>query len=78
MEKVASYQIMTISALLIIGEGPQNFCVGNNVPVKTDNANVAIAALPLTDTDGTSDQKNDGKNSIDISAPEQHGDMTLI
>ena len=69
---------MTISALSIIGEGPRNFLVDNNVPVKTDNANVAIAALPLTDTDGTTDQKNNSKNSINISAPEQHGDMTLI
>ena len=69
---------MTISALSIIGEGPQNFRVDNDVPVKTDNANVAIAALPPTDTDGTTDQKNDGENSINLSAPEQDGDMTLI
>ena len=69
---------MTISALSIIGEGPWNFLVDHNVPIKTDNANVAIAALHLTDTDETSDEKNNGKNSINSSAPEQHGDMTLI
>ena len=69
---------MTISALSIIGEGPWNFLVDHNVPIKTDNANVAIAALPPTDTDGTSDQKNNGKNSLNISPQEQHGDMTLI
>ena len=31
MEKVVNYQIMTISSLSMIGEGPQNFLVDNNV-----------------------------------------------
>ena len=35
----------------MIGEGPQNFRVDNNVAVKPDNANVALAALPPSDID---------------------------
>ena len=66
MEKVANYCIMTISALSIIGEGPRNFCVDYNVPVKPDNKNIAIAALPPTDTDGATVQQNNGKDSINI------------
>ena len=46
MEKVANYQIMTILALSIIGEGPRNFLVDKDVPIKTNNANIAIAAPP--------------------------------
>ena len=76
MEKIANYQIMTITALSFIGEGPRNFLVDKDVPAPTNKATAAVPALPPNKE--ATEQKEEGKNNNNTSAPKQAGDMNLI
>ena len=76
MEKVANYQIMTITALLFIGEGPRSFLVDKNAPASTNKATAIVPALPPIKE--ATEQKEEGKNNNNTSAPKQAGDMNLI
>ena len=76
MEKILSYRIMTITALLSIGEGPRNILADKDVPTPKNEAPAAVPALPPIEE--TIAPKEEGENNNNISAPKAPGDMTLI
>ena len=67
---------MTITALSSIGEGPSNFLVDKDVPATKTKAPATIPALPPLKE--ITEQKEEGENNNNISAPKTAGDMTLI
>ena len=75
MEKISSYRIM-ITALFSIGEVPRNFLINKDAPATKNKAPAAIPALPPLEE--TTEQKEEGENNNNVSAPETPGNRTLI